>query len=51
LVDAVVVSQVVEDATEDEVRTTLARPMQQGKVFVPILAPMFLTTVRNLQHT
>jgi hypothetical protein len=35
-VDAVEVA--VEDAIEDEARITLARTMQQEKVFVPILA-------------
>jgi hypothetical protein len=47
-VDAVEVA--VEDAVEDEARITLARPMQQEKIFVPILAPMCLTTVRSLQQ-
>jgi hypothetical protein len=47
-VDAVEVA--VEDTVDDEARITLARPMQQEKFFVPILAPMCLTTVRSLQH-
>jgi hypothetical protein len=47
-VDAVEVTVV--DAVEDEARSTLARPMQQGKFFVPILAPMCLTTVRSMQQ-
>jgi hypothetical protein len=42
-VDAVEVA--VEDAVEDEARITLARPMQQEKFFVQILATMCLTTV------
>jgi hypothetical protein len=48
-VDAVVV--LVEDAVEDEARITLARPMQQGKVFAPTLSPMCVITVINLQQT
>jgi hypothetical protein len=47
-VDAVKVA--VEDGVEDEAIITLDRPMQQEKVFVPILAPMCLTTVRSLQQ-
>jgi hypothetical protein len=47
-VDAVEVA--VEDAVEDEAILTLDRLMHKGKVFVPILAPMCLTTVRSLQQ-
>jgi hypothetical protein len=47
-VDAVEV--VVEDAVKDKARITLARPMQQGKVFVPIFSSMCLNTVRSLQQ-
>jgi hypothetical protein len=41
---------VMEDAIEDEARTTLAWPMQQREVSAPILAPMCLTMVRILQQ-
>jgi hypothetical protein len=47
-VDAVEVA--MQDEVKDEDRITLARPMQQEKVFVPILAPMCLTAVRSLQQ-
>jgi hypothetical protein len=38
------------DADADEARTILARTIQQRKVCVPILAPMFLTMVKSLQE-
>jgi hypothetical protein len=47
-VDAVMVDVV--DADAYEARTILARPIKQIKVCVPILAPMFLTTVKSLQQ-
>jgi hypothetical protein len=50
MVSVDVVEAAMEDAVEDEARITLARSMQQEKVFVPILAPICLTTVRSLQQ-
>jgi hypothetical protein len=38
------------DADADEARTILASPIQQIRVCVPILAPMFLTVVKILQQ-
>jgi hypothetical protein len=48
-VDAVVVLE--EDAVGDKARITLARPMQQGKVFAPTLEKTCFTMVINLQQT
>jgi hypothetical protein len=46
--DAVMADAV--DADADEARTKLAWTIQQRKVCVPLLAPMFLTMVKRLQQ-
>jgi hypothetical protein len=50
MVAEVAVMEVAEEVVEDEARTTLARPIQRRRAFVPILEPTYLTMDINLQQ-